>query len=488
MCCVKKARMIIRFVRFFFTALAVVMISGCAKTSGLDEVKLAEAYEGAAQREDIHRRPVIVIPGILGSKLIDENTGQIVWGAFTRDAAKPSNPESARLFAYPMKEGARLSELSDSVRSDGALEQLDISLFPALDFSPKAYFQMFHVLGAGGYRDSDIAKAAKLKKKKKELTYNKDHYNCFQFDYDWRRSSAENAALLAKFVKKQKAYVEAENYKRYGKKGDVKFNIVAHSMGGLVARYFLRYGDQGMPASGKPNLDWSGAKDVEKLIMVGTPNGGSIKAADQLVNGMRIIPYIFEYSPAIIGSIPAVYELLPRARHGILKDGKTGELLDPLDSNVWFDRGWGLVDPGQSDVIATLLPDIGSEAERSEVARKHLVKCLSNARRFQQALDRPSSPPEGVELILFCGDTKKTAVEAEAWPGKVKITGYSSGDQTVARYSAVMDERFSSRSSKALFKSPIRWDHVTFLTGDHLGVTKSRAFADNILFDLLELQ
>ena len=93
-----------------------------------------------------------------------------------------------------------------------------------------------------------------------------------------------------------------------------------------------------------------------------------------------------------------------------------------------------------------------------------------------------------MELILFCGDTKKTAVEAEAWPGKVKITGYSSGDQTVARYSAVMDERFSSRSSKALFKSPIRWDHVTFLTGDHLGVTKSRAFADNILFDLLELQ
>lgn len=475
------------FVKLFFATLAAVGTSGCVKMSGLNEVELAEVYQGAAQREDIHRRPVIVIPGILGSKLVDENTGQVVWGAFTREAAKPSNPESARLFSFPIKEGARLSELSDSVRSDGALEQLKISLFPTLDFSPKAYFQMFHVLGAGGYRDSDLGEAAKLKEAT-QLTYKSDHYNCFQFDYDWRRSNADNAALLAKFVKKQKAYVEAENFKRYGKKGDVKFNIVAHSMGGLVARYFLRYGDQGMPASGKPNLDWSGAKDVEKLIMVGTPNGGSIKAADQLVNGMRIVPFIFEYSPAIIGSVPAVYELLPRARHGVLKDGKTGESLDPLDPDVWFDKGWGLADPDQSDEIATLLPNVESEAKRSEIARKHLVKCLNNARRFQQALDRPASPPEGVELILFCGDTIRTPVEAEAWPGKLKMTDYSPGDNTVARYSAVMDERFSSRSSKDLFKSPIRWSHATFLPGDHLGVTKSRAFADNILFDLLELQ
>ncbi len=478
--------MMCKFKQFSLIVLGVISTGGCAKMTGPKDVELAEIYQGAAQREDINRRPVIVIPGILGSKLIDENTGQIVWGAFTRDAANPSDPESARLFAYPIKEGARLSELNDSVRSDGALEQLDISLFPALDFSPKAYFQMFHVLGAGGYRDADIAGAAKSKEEKK-LTYSQDHYNCFQFDYDWRRSCAENASLLAKFVKKQKAYVEAENYKRYGKKGDVKFNIVAHSMGGLVARYFLRYGDQGMPVSGKPNLNWSGAKDVNKLIMVGTPNGGSIKAANQLVNGMRLAPFIFEYSPAMIGSVPAVYELLPRARHGVLKDGETGKSLDPLDPNVWFDKGWGLADPDQADAIATLLPDVKSEAKRSEVARKHLVKCLTNARRFQQALDRPSRPPEGLELILFCGDTIKTAVEAEAWPGKIKMTGYAPGDDTVARYSAVMDERFASRSSKVAFKSPIHWNHSVFLSGDHLGITKSRTFADNILFDLLEL-
>ena len=142
--------MMCKFKQLFLIVLGVISIGGCARMTGPKDVELAEIYQGAAQREDINRRPVIVIPGILGSKLIDENTGQIVWGAFTRDAANPSDPESARLFAYPIKEGARLSELNDSVRSDGALEQLDISLFPALDFSPKAYFQMFHVLGAGG--------------------------------------------------------------------------------------------------------------------------------------------------------------------------------------------------------------------------------------------------------------------------------------------------------------------------------------------------
>ena len=67
------------------------------------------------------------------------------------------------------------------------------------------------------------------------------------------------------------------------------------------------------------------------------------------------------------------------------------------------------------------------------------------------------------------------------------MTGYAPGDDTVARYSAVMDERFASRSSKAAFKSPIHWNHSVFLSGDHLGITKSRTFADNILFDLLEL-
>jgi triacylglycerol esterase/lipase EstA (alpha/beta hydrolase family) len=58
---------------------------------------------------------------------------------------------------------------------------------------------------------------------------------------------------------------------RFGiKDHDVKFDIVAHSMGGLVARYYLRYGTQDLPPDGSlPELTWAGAQYVDNLIMVG---------------------------------------------------------------------------------------------------------------------------------------------------------------------------------------------------------------------------
>ena len=85
---------------------------------------LGHLYSELAQREDPYRNPIIVIPGLLGSKLIDQESGAVVWGAFGLGQVDPNTKTGARLVALPMGKGKRLDELRDSTASDGALDRV----------------------------------------------------------------------------------------------------------------------------------------------------------------------------------------------------------------------------------------------------------------------------------------------------------------------------------------------------------------------------
>jgi hypothetical protein len=54
------------------------------------------------------------------------------------------------------------------------------------------------------------------------------------------------------------------------------------------------------------------------------------------------------------------------------------------------------------------------------------------------------------------------------------------GDGTVTRTSALTEERGDGHIMRR-----INWDSETFLSTDHLGLTKDRAFVDNVLNRLL---
>ncbi len=68
---------------------------------------LGNLYNELAQREDPDRNPIIVIPGLLGSKLVDQDSGKTVWGAFGLGQVDPNTPQGARLFALPMAPGKK---------------------------------------------------------------------------------------------------------------------------------------------------------------------------------------------------------------------------------------------------------------------------------------------------------------------------------------------------------------------------------------------
>ena len=87
---------------FTVTALS---LSSC--TTSVSPPDLGGIYNRSAQYHGIERNPVIVLPGILGSKLKAKESGLTVWGAFGGDYADPSDPEDLRLIALPMKPTVR---------------------------------------------------------------------------------------------------------------------------------------------------------------------------------------------------------------------------------------------------------------------------------------------------------------------------------------------------------------------------------------------
>jgi len=465
-------------------ALTSVALGSCV-TVKLKGPDLGEIYNRAARYHRGERNPIIVIPGILGTKLVDDATGKSVWGAFTGEYAKPGTPEGARLVALPMHEGASLAESVDAVRPDGVLDRVRVRV-AGIPVNVLAYFHILGALGAGGYRDQDLGLSG-------AIDYGEEHFTCFQFGYDWRRDISETAVELGKFIEDKREYVKAELERRHGVVDpDVRFDIVAHSMGGLVARYYLRYGDTPLPEDGSlPELTWAGARHVENVILVGTPSAGSVEALDELVHGVKVGPMLPRYDPAIVGTMPAAYQLLPRGRHRaiVVQESSGPRVVDPYDSEVWEAMGWGLASTKVDETLEWLLPDVTDNAGRRRVALDHLRKSLRRARQFAEAMDAPASPPSGTALYLVAGDSKPTpaVVEVEPASGALRISESGPGDGTVLRSSALMDERLAGEWSPRLV-SPIDWSQVVFLFRDHLELTRSQEFTDNVLFVLLEKQ
>lgn len=434
---------------------------------------LAGIYAEAAAWDISKRNPIVFIPGIMGSKLVDTDSAQSVWGDFSRLYADPTRSENRRLIALPMESGRPLDELTSTAEADGALGEARPRRLPIVVGAYRDILQSIGIssAGSGAQHRPDFGGGGA--------------FASFEFGYDWRRSLDETARKLGEFLRLATFFVQATR----GNSEPVKFDIVAHSMGGLVLRYYLRYGTQRLPYDGTlPRLTWAGSERISRAVIIGTPNAGSAIAIERLVTGLPAKSLVHPgFDPFIVGTMPALYQLLPRTRHGAFVHAKNRRAEDLLDPEFWAMMGWGLAGNRGDKLLALQLIGVDTPGERRRIALDHLAKCLLNAKTFHTAMDLPAKPPDSLELHLIAGDAHLTPSKVTGTAGipRIKVLQKAAGDGTVLRSSALLDERAAGRRHQRVV-TPIRWNSVIFAQTNHMGLTRDRVVVDNVLFRLLE--
>ena len=441
-----------------------------------ERADIAAIYQRAAHQDLTTRNPVIVIPGVMGSNLVAMESSKSIWGDFQgRDAS-----QDMRLIGLPMKLGTPLDQLQSLSESDGTLGELK-STVAGMTVRLSFYGDVLSALGVGSYAGTSSARSKHIP----DYHAGEPTSVAFEFSYDWRRSLDESAAALQQFITQATRFLQLQR----GNSDPVKFDIVAHSMGGLVLRYFLQYGGQLIPYDGSlPRLNWAGANDVETAVIVGTPNGGSLKVMDRLISGLPKTPLTPAYGPMITGTMPSLYQLMPRTRHKPFRTRGESESPDLFDPDLWLRMQWGLANKSRESELAKLLQGVSSASERRDTAFEHLHKCLKNANAFHAAMDfNVSARPAHLRLHLIAGDGKRTPLLCTASKDnqKLEFLRYAPGDGTVLRSSALLDERVGSDWTPRIV-SPLQWDSVMFLPSSHMGLTRHPVFIDNVLYLLLE--
>src|SRR5262249_38212749 len=154
--------------------------------------------------------PVIIIPGLTGSELVNSKTGEKVWFKLR----KPKD-DDLRLPISP-----NLAANHDGLVAGDILRSVRIGLKKT-----DAYGDLIEALEAkGGYREATWTNPPA---KGYEDTL-------YVFPYDWRLDNVANARLLIRRI---------DELKRKLKRPNLQFDVIAHSMGGIIARYAAMYGN-----------------------------------------------------------------------------------------------------------------------------------------------------------------------------------------------------------------------------------------------------
>ncbi|MBL7253059.1 lipase/acyltransferase domain-containing protein [Paractinoplanes lichenicola] len=223
------------------------------------------------------RDVVVVIPGIMGSALVDAEK-RPVWslGAGSLVNAIRTLGRSVRSLELP--EGVGDDHPGDGIEAVGLMPGLHV--IPGL-WSPVAgYAGLLNFLRGRRFHLIEADRPGRIP-------------NLITFPYDWRLSNRYNARLLARVAGDALA-----RWREQPGMADAKLVIVAHSMGGLVARWFLEHEQ--------------GAALTRSLITIGTPHRGSVKSLDTLANGIQpgVGPLRLRLTP-MARSMPSMYQLLP---------------------------------------------------------------------------------------------------------------------------------------------------------------------------------
>jgi pimeloyl-ACP methyl ester carboxylesterase len=231
------------------------------------------------------KTPVVIVPGILGSKLDKISDEKEIWPNADTMIISGSDSYLDALKLSPTGEQIPGMEMnpSDIVRT----------VTTSIPFTGEDFYKpLIDSLTAAGYREG---------------------IDLFVAPYDWRLDIASSAASISPVI---------ENAIGHSPNG--KIDILAHSMGGLVAKDYLS------------QLPEASSSIIDKLILVGTPQLGAPKMFKALQYGDDLgfhFGPIELLAPAEVKSIaqnmPGVYALLPSRRYvetqgGYVIDNRSG--------------------------------------------------------------------------------------------------------------------------------------------------------------------
>jgi pimeloyl-ACP methyl ester carboxylesterase len=272
------------------------------------------------------------------------------------------------------------------------------------------------------------------------------------YAYDWRRDNVSNARSLIRKID--------ELRKKLGRP-DLKFDIVGHSMGGIVARYAAMYGDADLAANGqKPHPTWAGASYFDNVILIGTPNEGAMNSFNAMINGfeykgLRIdLPFFQDTSRYVVFSIPSAYQLLPAPGTFRAFDDSLKPLnIDIYDPATWVKYGWDITrDPDLVDHFT---------APERRVAATYFANALSRAKRLHEALAAANGEAKGVKFFAVGGDCKKDTRDgvvvyrdrSGAWRTQFNPSGFTRADGTKVSDAEVAKLVLSPGDSMVAFHS-----------------------------------
>ena len=424
------------------------------------------------------RLPVIIIPGLIGSELVNKNTGDKVWFDLLR-----AKDDDLRLPVSPNLKANR-----DNLVPGDILRKIQLIRFtPEIEI----YQKLIDALEADGYTEGKLDAPPE----------NGSTDTFYVFPYDWRLDNVENSHLLLKKLDELRAKL---------KNPKLKFNVVAHSMGGLIARYAEMYGKADLTArSVRPT--WKGASYFNNISLIATPNGGSLSALNSLLNGFSLfgggklnLPFVQNLSEYDLFTIPSIYQLLPhdgmvRAYDENLKPIK----VDVYNPATWEKYGW----------TAYTNEDFTKKIENTtpEQAKAYFRAVLLRAKLFQAALDAKPARKNPIPIYYLGSECKptidgmilykdskdnvwKTEFEADSFTksdgtkvskDELEKVLYSPGDGVVPKRSLI-----SSLLSVGKFRnlrSGVVGDELTIACGEHNRLAGDEIIGKSLL-SVLDLQ
>jgi pimeloyl-ACP methyl ester carboxylesterase len=306
-------------------------------------------------------RPLVFIPGILGTRLMEARTGKLLWG---------SANALRNLDKLIIGDGPR-DPSSPDVVLDGIVDDVSI----------------FGVWKSGQY--------GQLRQQLKELGY-RPGVDYFEFPYDWRQSNFTSASKLSSFIDTIPVL----------RNGD--FDLLAHSMGGLVAEIYVRQFDND--------------HRVRRLIEMGVPFRGSVTTLAILTDGWGSVKNWLAGGIDTVRrfslSMPSFYELLPQYEN-CCRWGAPGS-----------SQNFSVLDPGKWNSIKWL-------ADNKVMSQEKVDAALIAAGKLRQLVSEPY--PAQIQPFVIAGSGIRTRWQFYVDPGPGVVQQYTEGDGdgTVPELSAV---------------------------------------------------